>query len=84
MKKPVYALRDELVGFLSVNVDINDQAAMRNFRLSMAANSAHSVVKDYSLYRLGDLDVETGLMDLFTPPRFLCRGLDEGVDVVNE
>lgn len=82
MKKPVYALRDELAGFLSVNVDINDEVAKRNFLASMKNHGLNnSVIKDYSLYRVGDFDTDAGIVEPFMVPKFLCRAY-EGVEDV--
>lgn len=82
MKKPVYALRDELAGFLSVNVDINDEVAKRNFLASMKNHGLNNaIIKDYSLYRIGDIETDSGQLDAFTVPQFLCRAY-EGVEDV--
>ena len=47
----IYAMRDELTGFLPPTYDINDAAAMRNFRVAIlrSSDSIHYMPSDYSL-----------------------------------
>ena len=46
----IYAMRDELTGFLPPTYDINDAAAMRNFRVAIlrSSDSIHYMPSDYS------------------------------------
>lgn len=45
----IYAMRDELTGFLPPTYDINDAAAMRNFRVAIlrSSDSIHYMPSDY-------------------------------------
>lgn len=62
MKLGVYAIRDNLTGFLSPTVEQNDASAIRNFEHAMANFNSlmYSHPKDYDLYRIGSFDTETG------------------------
>lgn len=62
MKYPVYSIRDVHTGFMSPTVDQNDASAMRNFRHAVMQSSSlmNSHPKDYSLYKIGVFDTETG------------------------
>ena len=41
----IYAMRDELTGFLPPTYDINDAAAMRNFRVAILRSSEDLLTK---------------------------------------
>jgi hypothetical protein len=72
----IYAMRDELTGFLPPTYDINDAVAMRNFRVAIlrSSDSIHYMPSDYSLYRLGLYDSDTGRLIVDEVPTFLMRG----------
>jgi hypothetical protein len=72
----IYAMRDELTGFLPPTYDINDAAAMRNFRVAIlrSSDSIHYMPSDYSLYHLGVFDSDTGKLMVDEVPTFLMRG----------
>lgn len=85
MKYPVYAVRDVHVGFNSPMTDLNDNVAKRNF--SMAINNPNNGVmnfspKDYDLYKIGEFDTESGVVDSFSVPVLLVNGASVyGADV---
>lgn len=62
MKLPVYSIRDVHTGFMTPTVDQNDASAMRNFRHAVMQTSSlmNSHPKDYSLYRIGDFETDSG------------------------
>lgn len=62
MKYPVYAVRDVHTGFMTPTVDQNDASATRNFAhaVKQPTSLMNSHPKDYSLYRVGQFDTETG------------------------
>lgn len=74
MIKPVYSIRDELVGFGGVTVDSNDASAARGFRESI---SRVTTPQDYSLYHVADFDDQTGEMIPVSPPALVYRGFKE-------
>lgn len=69
MKLPVYSIRDVHTGFMSPTVDQNDASAMRNFRHAvMQTNSLfNSHSKDYSLYRIGTFETDSGTFESELP-----------------
>lgn len=62
MKLPIYSIRDVHTGFMTPTVDQNDASAMRNFAHAVmnSASLMNSHPKDYSLYKIGEFDIETG------------------------
>lgn len=72
----VYALRDRLAdAFRSVNLDINDQTAKRNFAFSV--NNSPELIfqsKDLELCRVGEFDYHSGVLSPCTPIVVVCRG----------
>lgn len=72
----IYAIRDELAGFLPPTYDVNDPAAMRNFRVAIlrSSDSMHYMPSDFSLYRLGMYDSDTGKLIPDEVPTLLMRG----------
>lgn len=71
----VYAIRDAKVGFLSPTVEINDEIARRNFENAIL-NADHSLFfthpDDFSFYRLGSFNSDSGLFEASPLPEFLC------------
>lgn len=61
----IYSIKDEKTGFMPVTVDTNDKTAIRNF--SFAVNKPDSLLKsnsnDFSLWKLGEFDTDTGMLD---------------------
>lgn len=71
----VYAIRDAKVGFLSPTVEINKDIAQRNFEYAIL-NSDHSLFfthpDDFSFYRLGFFDSDSGTLEPCALPEFIC------------
>lgn len=78
MKFNVYAIRDIHTGFLSPTFEINDAVAMRIF--SHAVLQSESVLfthaSDYSLFRVGTFDADTGRLEPVDLPVLVCDGKD--------
>lgn len=56
-----YSLKDELVGFNAPQLMENDDVAIRNIRGAVLNTKVLSDnAKDYSLYKIGSFDTETG------------------------
>lgn len=74
----IYCVRDERVGFMSPTMDTNDQTATRNFEfaLSRAESIMHTHKGDFSLFRLGTFNTETGEIVLESIPKIIVRGND--------
>lgn len=60
----VYSLRDLKTGFMGLTLDMNDPAAMRNFAHAMHNKESlmNTHPQDFTLYRLGKYDTETGVI----------------------
>ena len=86
MKYGIYSIRDAAAHvFTAPTIDLTDESATRAF--SQAINNAGSVMNfcpsDFSLYRIGTLNVEAGTIDSIIPPTMLVSG-DRLVKVVFE
>lgn len=77
MKYPVYAVRDIKAGFGAPEVSLNEGTMVRTF--SQRINQEGSVLafapKDYSLFRIGDYDTDSGKFDPVLP-EFVIEGVD--------
>lgn len=80
MEYIVCSVRDEISEqFADLNLEINDYAAIRNFRHAEQVASEqqkglfYTNASDFALYKLGSFDSASGV---FTPvvPCILCRG----------
>lgn len=76
MKKYVYAVRDNKVGFLTPTVEDADAIAIRAFAFSV--NNSGGIVgfapSDFDLYRIGCYDTETSVISPEVPPVLICSG----------
>lgn len=72
----IYSIRDNLVGFMSPVVDVNENTARRNF--ARAVNQADSALdfspNDFDLYKLGSFDDQTGVIEPCLPIEFIEHG----------
>lgn len=75
----VYAMRDALSGFLTPTFEVNDQVAERNFVHAVTNAGLDSILSShfdqFSLYRLGTFDTESGALTSELPV-FICSGSD--------
>lgn len=70
----VYAIRDVKSGFMTPTVEVNNEVAIRNFAYAVLHNEMFdSFASDYSFYRIGDFDTDTGTLKPYTPPVFLLE-----------
>lgn len=77
MKYPVYSIRDSLTGFMTPTLDQNDASAMRNFRVACEQSGSSLMFNrpaDFSLYRIGIFDTDTGSLTPVIPPEVICLG----------
>jgi hypothetical protein len=60
----VYSIKDAKTSFMPCNVDYNDASAIRNFEHAVMAPDSlmRSHPADYTLYRLGSYNTETGFI----------------------
>lgn len=82
MKLPVYAIRDVRSTFTGLTVDTNDATAARNFAhaVMQVGSIMNSHPQDFSLYRLGEFDTDTGVLIPLSPIQLVMDGVSvEGV-----
>lgn len=74
----VYSIRDSKTGFMSPLVDVNHEAAMRNFFHSvMHADSVlRSFASDFSLYMVAAFDSDSGRMEPCDVPVYIASASD--------
>lgn len=76
MKMNVYAIRDCHVGFMSPQLDNNDETAKRNF--AFAVNNNPGIIgyrpADFDLYKIGVFDSDSALLDPVVPIVFIVNG----------
>lgn len=70
----IYSMRDVKTGFLPCNVDVNDESAIRNFEFAFKHNDSlfATFPSDYSLYKLGEYDTDSGEINACYPPTWLA------------
>lgn len=69
MKSPIFCVKDNLVGFNSPYIRMNERVAIREFRTMIDGlddEGDHSVF-DLGLYCVGTFDLETGVIDSHDP-----------------
>lgn len=78
MKKGIYSLHDRLNGFMSISFDDKDELAVRGFIHAIKCAPKDSFFftspEDYSLYKIGEFDTDSGQITPLSPPLFLTRG----------
>uniref|UniRef100_A0AAU8AXJ1 Nonstructural protein n=1 Tax=Dulem virus 121 TaxID=3145598 RepID=A0AAU8AXJ1_9VIRU len=64
MKLGVYVIRDQRTSFMTPTFDYNDASAVRNFEHAVQQKESlfFSHPEDYSLYKIGDYDMDTGVI----------------------
>lgn len=68
MKYPIFTVRDIKVGFMPPYCDQSDQSAVRGFSYSVNGEGVMNFApKDYSLYKIGEFDTETGKIEGIIP-----------------
>lgn len=81
MIKNLYSIKDRLQGFMSPFYDVNDEIAMRNFDSAAQKNDIIWFNPDeFSLYRLGSYNDESGLLVSEPTPVFLMQAIDHKKD----
>lgn len=78
MKYSVYAMHDNVIGWGSPHIAINDEAEMRDFRNAMA-NDPNAA--DKQLYKVGQWDSETGELVGAKYNEKLLEGKPHGTEV---
>lgn len=73
----VYSMRDSKTGFMSVTLDQNDDAAARNFSHAVVTSDGilRTHAEDFSLYRLGSFDTDSGVLSPEPVPVHVISGV---------
>ncbi|WGL31252.1 nonstructural protein [Dipodfec virus UOA04_Rod_843] len=74
----VYSIFDAKTGFMTPTIEINDQAASRNFCHAVANSDGilYSFAQDFQLYRIGEFDSDTALITPVSPTKMVITGAD--------
>ncbi|QXN75076.1 nonstructural protein [Microvirus mar20] len=74
----IFAMKDALNGFMNIFPEQSSDMAKRGFLHGLACAEPSSLFythpQDYSLYRLGDFDTESGRIDVYLTPEFIVGG----------
>lgn len=74
----IFSMKDDLNGFMNIFHEVSSDVAKRGFLHSLAVADPHSLFyshpQDYSLYRLGDFDSDSGLITVYPTPEFIVGG----------
>lgn len=76
MNYKIYCIKDDLNGFMAPIVDSNDASAIRNFAHAMKDTKSifYTHPSNFTLYRLGDFDNESGYINAENTPVFIENG----------
>lgn len=73
----LYSIRDVKANWLSPTGDMSDQSAIRNFAIAVRRNDIFNFApSDFSLYRIGYFDTDTGKLTSLDVPVFLVEASD--------
>lgn len=74
----VFSIKDAKVGFMAPLTEVNSRVAIRNFAQSTKASG--SVLgfspADFTLYRIGTFDCESGLISPLLTPEYVASAED--------
>lgn len=73
---PIYSIKDSKVGFTPPTVDQNDGSAIRNFAYAINNGGIMNYSpNDFDLYKIGEFNDESGIVNSFKPPEFIVAGI---------
>lgn len=76
MKYSLYAIRDKYRGFMQPAMDMDDNAAKREFAIAIN-NSPQGMgyaPRDFDFYKVATFDNVSGRVDPVDPIEFICNG----------
>ena len=76
MKFGIYCIKDNINGFMTPTLDNNDPSAVRNFANAMTNTKSlfYTHPSDFSLYKVGEFDTDSGIIDSYNSPVFIETG----------
>lgn len=87
MKYGLFSIRDHLVGYGYPVISDNDNTARRDFEnlvLTPSFDKFRKRPQDYSLYKIGEFDTESGKIDAFDAPVYVSSATDVDISSVKE
>lgn len=76
MTFPVYSIRDVHVSFGALLIENNEDSAKRNFAFSISKGLQDFARSDYSLYQVGEFDMDSGVLTPLPVPKLIISGMD--------
>lgn len=74
---PVYSIRDAVSAkFGQLNIESNEATARRNFKYGCRDGLMDYARDDFSLYKIGDYDVDSGVFIPLNIPVLVCKASD--------
>lgn len=83
----IYAIKDEVIGFTGAVMTLhNDDEAKRMMSSTVNANDNQIAMypKDFSIWRVGELDRISGAIEPEATPQYVCRASDFTKEVKDE
>ncbi len=82
----MYAIRDQLTGYMQPTLDFSDASAQRNFAHAIQSSTGIMSFRpvDFDLMCLGTFNVESGVIGQDGPPRLVMNGLSAEKEVLND
>ena len=74
MKYGIYSIRDKLVGFGALTLSNSDESAIRNFAYACRSGISDFASSDFTLYHVGNFDLEFGVIETLPVPRAVIDG----------
>lgn len=74
----MYCIQDVKTTFMTPVVDVNDEAAIRGFKIAVQRDNGIMGIKpeDFRFYRIGSYDNESGVITPEVPIKWLADGQD--------
>lgn len=74
----LYSIRDTKTGFMTPVMEVNDEAAVRNFFHAVQNSDGilYSFSQDFTLFKVGSFDSESGAVLPFTPIIHVAEGYE--------
>lgn len=75
----LYSVRDTKTGFLPPQADQNNDSAIRNFMHACMQKDSlmYTHGTDFELYKIGEYDTESGIINPCNPCEFLANGTNK-------
>lgn len=74
----MFSIRDVKTGFMTPDISVSPDAAIRNFSIAMSRPDVlyQSFIRDFDLYQIGDFDSDSGVVTPLVPPVFVISASD--------